>query len=254
MEYKLDIGQASIIGMREEQQDAMLVEICNGDVLAVVCDGMGGMCNGREISLASVQKLRELYRAKMKEENYPEFLQRAINELDEYIYALKHSIYHTEAAGTTIVAAVISENQLFWTSVGDSRLYIIRNHEIVCVTSDHNYNLLLNQAYQNGKITALRYEEEKKRGEALISYIGMGGIELIDMNYTPFSLQSGDIIILMSDGLYRCVSKEEMLEISMEEKTAQNVVAHLIEKAEQNAGNMQDNTTVVAIRIGGGNQ
>lgn len=52
-----------------------------------------------------------------------------------------------------------------------------------------------------------------KRGEALISYLGIGKIKLIDVNQNPFLLQEGDMILLCSDGLYKSFSDREIQDI-----------------------------------------
>lgn len=248
---RVDVGQYSIIGTREEQQDAVSIDIQSGCVLATICDGMGGLDNGQQASICAIETLRTLHKEKLVSEKYPDFFLRAVDILDESVCALRHVHHNRIISGTTIVSAVVTENQLFWLSVGDSRLYIVRGEEIVCATTDHNYNLILNKAYHSGEISEAEYRAEAEKGEALISYIGMGGIDMIDMNSQPFALQSGDIIMLTSDGLYRCLSMDDMFRLTKKPGNAQSIAERLIERSQVNASGNQDNTSVIVIKVDG---
>ena len=245
----IDTGVAFSIGTRDEQQDAFLLNSKPGSFLAAICDGMGGLCSGRQASAVAIDALRQMYQTESGIHNFADFFQFAVEKLDERVFALRE-INSRAAVGTTIVAAGLSGDQLYWLSVGDSRLYLIRNEEIVCVTRDHNYLLLLEQAYRSQKITEAVFNEEKKRGEALVSYIGMGGIELMDCNTKPFILLPDDVILLMSDGLYRCLPQDEIHRIVLEGKSAAEIAADLVSKSESNV-QQRDNTTVIVIKMNG---
>ena len=247
---EMEVGQASVIGTREEQQDAVLMDISKNCVLAAICDGMGGLADGAQASLTAIDGLRKLFQSRSPKECFADFFLRAADILDESVCRRKKK-GNLVPSGTTIVAIAIERNQLYWLSIGDSRLYLIRGKEIVCVTTDHNYRLILNQVYRSGEMTKSTYEAEKSKGDALISYLGVGGIEFMDRNEKPFLLQPEDCILLMSDGLYRCVSKDEMWEISQSSTSAQNTADRLVERASQNAKENQDNTSTVVVKVNG---
>lgn len=249
--YRFDVGEASVIGTREEQQDAVLLEVRDNCVFAAVCDGMGGLNHGSQASLTAIGKLKELHTTKDEREPYAEFYLRAVDILDESVCLARKKSFEQSATGTTLVSAAIVENRLTWLSVGDSRLYLIRDDEIVCVTTDHNYYLLLNRAYRQGEITSSQYEAEKSKGEALISYIGMGGIDLMDLNDKPLLLRADDVVLLVSDGLYRTVCDSEILSVVNASQNAREITARLIERSQVNAGGSQDNTSIIAIKITG---
>lgn len=246
-----DAAKVSSLGTREEQQDALLLEISENGLFAAICDGMGGLTKGQLASQLTLDLLSDLHCNKRSTDEYPDFFIDVVDILDEQICALRNTSEIKAACGTTLVAAAIEGNRLFWFSVGDSRLYLVRSNEIVCVTIDHNYNLLLDRAFQSGEIEKTEYEMEKKNGDALVSYIGVGGIELYDINHRPFILEADDIVILMSDGLYRCVSEEEMLMIAQNNVSAKQIVTHLVRQAQLNSKGNQDNTSVIVIKING---
>lgn len=247
--FQYEIACESALGTRAEQQDSYYINQNDHSVLAVVCDGMGGLSNGQRASLTAACQLGKLHKQKSAAVPFPVFFVNASDVLDDTVHSFSSS--DGKRAGTTLVAVALEENCLYWLSCGDSRLYIIRKNEIVQVTRDHNYKLTMDELLQQGKITKTKYEQELCRSEALISYIGMGGIDLLDLNGTPFMLQDSDLLLLMSDGLYRCISDQDMLCTATKGEPVGAIVTQLLELAEKNAHGAQDNTTIVAVRYRG---
>lgn len=228
------IAEKTIIGTREEQQDCAF-SICDGThAFAVVCDGMGGMGYGSAASTVAADKLKELYAAKPLEESWPVFFLRAVDIMDESVAALRDAQGEKCNAGTTLVATAMEGDLLTWLSVGDSRLYILRGNEIVCATRDHNYFLVAQTA-------------EKRKGEALISFIGMGGVEIMDINQTPFRVLPEDILLLTTDGLTKALDDEEIMRI-LRSGPLEQALTQLIDTATKHSRRTQDNTTCVAIQ------
>jgi len=241
------IAQQSIIGTREEQQDCCFAHCTENHAFAVVCDGMGGLGYGSKASAVAVAKLRELLAQVQAQEPMPAFFLRAVDILDECVVNLKDNKGEKCNAGTTIVATAIDYDKLYWLSVGDSRLYILRGNEIARVTRDHNYLLSLKKMKQDAEINTLQFNQEAKRGEALISYIGMGGVQIMDINETPFQLLPDDIVLLATDGLTKVLCDEEILAI-MRGSELKQALSTLVEQATKKAIRSQDNTTCVAIQ------
>ncbi len=247
--YRLDIGMRSFIGSRDEQQDAVFAEIADDAAIFAVCDGMGGLVGGKQASETAIDTLKSLFAQRNKNHLGAEFYLHAVDVLDESICALQRTINGRFQTGTTIVSAMITEAHLHWLSVGDSRLYLVRGNEIVCVTTDHNYYYLINKALQAGKMTASEYQKESARGNALISFIGMGGVELVDINNTPFTLKRGDIIILASDGVHQTIEECEILQVMMKHEGSQNLADRLIKLVMTKQKHNQDNASVVIVRL-----
>ena len=101
--------------------------------------------------------------------------------------------------------------------------------------------------YLLGQMSEEEYLEEMKRGNALISYLGLGGISRMELNVSPFFLESGDQILLCSDGLYRSVAVERIREILSQNSSEQEKADILVEEAKKNGGEKQDNTSVIII-------
>lgn len=245
-----DIAFRTDIGRRDMQQDAGCAVVCDNEMLAIVCDGMGGMAGGERASRIAVGKfLTEYERTDRTDRNW---MEEAVELVDDMIYTLKSPDGIRLGAGTTLVAVHIVDNGMSWVSVGDSRLYIIRAGQMVQITTDHNYFFQLNQMLQRGEIDQERYHVEAQDGEALISYAGMGGLQWKDVSRTPVPLLPDDTLLICSDGLYRSVSDQQILSsictaVSMESAAGQ--LEHAIQAAAQPE---QDNYTYILIHLNEG--
>jgi len=141
---------------------------------------------------------------------------------------------------------------LFWCSVGDSRAYLLRGEEFVQLTQDQNYGTVLNEQLKSGIIDRERYERESVHSEALISYLGMGNLSLIDYNNTPLKLESKDKIVIMSDGLYKQVPLEDIRRVIVNFKDSGEALRALdtkTEKAARRKEKSRDNMTVAIISV-----
>lgn len=248
-ERNFTLGISSILGTRKTQEDSVYGYVQEGRVLGIVCDGMGGLEGGEVASKLAADILVQAWLAQKEIESVPAFLEEQALLADEKVFQLKNESGEVLHAGTTMVAAMVSDRELYWLSVGDSRIYLIRGGEIVSVCREHNYRLTLDELLEQGAITEEEYAKEEARAEALISYLGIGNLSLMEINRNPFLLQDQDMILLCSDGLYRSLSEDEILEIIREhqgnvQKAAQELTACAL--GEKKTG--QDNTSVVLIQ------
>ncbi|MBE6783879.1 MAG: serine/threonine-protein phosphatase [Ruminococcaceae bacterium] len=242
-----DVSYRTHIGNREEQQDYFAVEKTDGAVLAVVCDGMGGLENGALASQTAVKTLVDFYHEDDKSDIYNMYLD-AVDILDESVYRISRKAQDNSMTGTTLVSAHIADGKLHWLSVGDSRLYIIRGDVMLSATRDHNYNMVLEEKRKNGTFTEADKADEVN-AEALLSFIGMGGIELMDISREAFSLQCGDKILLTSDGLYRLLSDEKIREIITKNRQASSAAEALLAEALDQPVENKDNITFILINM-----
>jgi len=247
---KYTVAMKSIIGTRDQQEDCAFCSSDEKKVVAAVCDGMGGHECGKLASTVTIEKFKDSLAKKDLAESFPNFYLALVDILDELVFNLKNQKGERLGAGTTLVSAAIVNSDLFWLSVGDSRLYILRDNELVQATRDHNYFLRLNKMKQENEISDNQYETEAAKGEALISFIGMGGIELMDINHAPFKLQPDDTILLSTDGLYKSLSDEEIKQC-LRTDNVEDALTSLLGKVEAKACRFQDNTTCVIIKYNG---
>jgi serine/threonine protein phosphatase PrpC len=241
-------GNAQHIGTRREQQDDFGFSdlndqdfVNNGGVLAVIADGMGGLAMGREASRLAKQTMLRAYEAKTPEESIPAALTRALEVANAAVYELSRQAGQEGEVGTTLVAAVIKDQELHWVSVGDSRIYLYRQGELFLLTTDHDYGRELARMAAAGEITWEEASSDPNR-RALTSYLGIPQLLEVDRNSEPEFLEPGDLVLLCSDGLYGNLTEEEMADLL--ETHPQEAAELLVEATVQKNLVNQDNLTV----------
>lgn len=245
-------GISSVIGARAYQQDAAAVcdkpfNVPGQKWLASMCDGMGGMNGGELASQLCISKLLQAF-DNIGEKPVPYFYRETIIDIDACVANLRDENGNILGAGSTFTSVCLDGNKLYWASVGDSHIYIIRGNEIVTVNQEHNYMMDLLKMVEAGQITLEQANNDPSR-EALISYMGIGNVSLMDINESPFELIDGDYVVLCSDGLYRSLSDSEIMGIITSNGVdMQKAATDLTSAALAKGIKYQDNTTVVVIK------
>jgi protein phosphatase len=205
-------ASAQHIGSRESQEDSFGfgdAAAHDGTFLAVICDGMGGMEHGEAASQTAVRAFREAYARKSAEESIPEALDRSVFETNRAVVTLAEEMGLLENLGTTLIAAVATPGGFYYVSVGDSGLFLVSGGEIRTVNQPHVFANFLERAVAKGLISAEDAARHPER-ESLTSYIGIEVLEEIDRNREPHPLQTGDTILLATDGLFNTLAPEEI--------------------------------------------
>lgn len=247
---ELYFSNAQHIGKREEQQDSFAISDFKDERLSrekgvffVVADGMGGLDNGREASNIVVESMMKYFVEKPFISPIPIELRNMVENSNEKLL----DYFQTSGngnSGSTVVAIVIKDSQLFWISLGDSRIYLYRQNAIYTFNRDHNYGLELANKVIEGRMNsdeALNHPDRK----ALISYMGISELKHIDQNIKPFKLMHGDKILLCSDGIYGSLDEEEIIEVLNGNTNCE--AEELKEKVLKKDLNDQDNMTAVVI-------
>lgn len=246
------VAMLSALGNREEQQDSAGFELKADTGLMVVCDGMGGHEGGRLASSIAVDAFLKLFTSEYPMEDPVTRMKDTAVKVDRQIAALTHKDGSKMMSGTTLTSVFIQKKELYWLSAGDSRIYIFRAGQMVQVTKDHNYGLILNEKLNVGAISLSQYEEELKNREALISFLGVGNLMLMDSNDESFALQSNDEILLTSDGLCKILPDEEICDILCNFSNVREATQALENKALRMAKKRnikRDNMTLCLIKI-----
>jgi protein phosphatase len=145
--------------------------------------------------------------------------------------------------GTTVTAAALVDDVLFFAQVGDSRGYILRGDTLVQVTRDQS---LVNQLIEAGQLT----EEEAETFEHNnIILQALGTSDTVQVDLTFAELRKGDLLLLCSDGLSGMVRFDEIREILRSSREPLDICKALTERANQAGGH--DNITVIIVEFDG---
>lgn len=236
-------------GSRKEQQDFFGEYVSNdpifidhGGRLAIVADGMGGLEKGADASKIAVHSFIDSYKAKRKDESIPDTLKRSVISANKAVYKFSTDEGLSGKTGSTLVALVQCKNEVYWLSVGDSRIYQISNNKLKQLSTDHNYENDLLKLVEKGELT-LEDVRNNSQKAALTSYIGSESIAKIDQNTQPVIPSPKDVFMLASDGLYARLTDKEITSIVLSDQSneaAKKLVKCKLEKKLKN----QDNLTV----------
>ncbi len=254
---RLDIYGDQILGSRETQQDSFSVS-GSTDIFsqetpmgwAVVCDGMGGMSSGEVASQTADAVMHQILGSTSLDSNIPELLRQAVFLANEEVK--KITLGTSDISGTTLVSVVANGNQLFYASVGDSRIYLLRGNEIAQITRDHNYAMELDEKVLAGEMTQEEALATAQR-EALISYIGIQELNLADISSEPILMQNEDIVLLCSDGLTKVLPDEEILRlVNANRDSTKQMVDVLLQEVQLACVRKLDNTTIAVLKYQNG--
>ena len=225
------------------------------ECIAVLADGMGGLQNGREISTMIVNETREAFFCRIKPSEPVMFMQNMLWKVNECVNRYLDSGFN-EKGGSTDITVYIRDRKLYYYSVGDSRLYLVREQKSgrgrsykmpMQVNREHNFGYELDELARHGVISAEEAMDNPRRA-ALTSYVGMGELAKVDGNVAPIPLGKGDLILLMSDGVFGTLNEQELLACMEDDDSVKIVsqIGYLIEKKQKMK---QDNYSVIAIRV-----
>lgn len=238
-------GAAQDIGERENQQDNYY--ICNDPqkgVLAVVADGMGGLENGAEVSAIVTYVCKEYFK-QVTRFDYPELeLLQMVIQANQNVRSYIDST-GGKMSGSTLVAAYVKNDELYYITVGDSHIYLMRNGGLIQLNREHVYGAQLDEEVVRGNLSmneALSHIERK----SLTSYMGMKQIAHVDRIVAPIRLCPGDRLLLASDGVFGTIFDEEM-ERALSASTAERAAELLIHAVKEKRKRRQDNATAVVL-------
>ena len=234
---KFSVFQVSRRGGREKNEDRMGYCYTRESGLFVLADGMGGHPEGEVAAQLALQAISALYQreARPQVEDVTDFLGAALMAAHHMIirYASEKGMLDTPR--TTLVAAVVQDSSATWVHCGDSRLYVVRDGELLTRTRDHSY---LEQ--QSAGLVRM----DRINRNILFTCLGSPTKPVFDIT-GPISLQQGDKVLICSDGLWGSLSDNEIVR-HLTTQPVSDAVPDLVEAALVNGGEHSDNVTVIA--------
>ncbi len=253
---EFDVASAIWKGMRPYQEDSLSTDFHAGSPggFAIVADGMGGHAAGDVASnLATIHGSGELKLALQqlegKANGLPDALGAAIEKANGAIAERVSADSRVAGMGATLLALAINENQLFWGSVGDSPLYLVRDGAMRQLNQDHSMAPVIAAMVERGEITPEQAKQHPDRN-ALTSVLMGERIEKKDVPPSAFELRPADVLIAASDGL-QFLPEDEILDLvtSALPASSSTLCDRLMRALKELGDPHQDNSAIVIVQM-----
>ena len=208
-----DIGK-----IRENQEDAVLLmhdkENPNFKMM-VVADGMGGWSSGKVASNEIIKNLKDWFEnlTDSQKNYYNTSLQGLEKDLKKKIeFDLQIAVENAtwQCGGTTLVCALIGENDTLVANIGDSRAYIAKKGKLIQLSREDTEAQL---HLEKGKLPTKEAARFDVESNMLTQALGMERRMLIEP-YTKIIKNSDyDLLMLFTDGVTDCLSDDDIVAV-----------------------------------------
>jgi serine/threonine protein phosphatase PrpC len=214
--------------------------------LYIIADGLGGHAAGEiasQLTIETIQQRHDQHPPASGLTSFEEWLKELAIAANEVV--LKHQKDNTDnrKMGSTLVMALVIGQSAYIINVGDSRAYHLNGEQIEQISIDHS---LVERLVQIGQITR---EEARTHKQKNVIYSTIGEKEKMEIGSYQITLNSGDRLLLCSDGLSNMVTDEELLKISRQYPDLAATIYTMVETAKQAGGH--DNITAIMIQMNG---
>lgn len=236
-----DVGQ--VRGNNEDTFIAQPVQQ-NRYILAAVIDGVGGY-DGGEIA-AEIAREQMIEHLSSPTPDLLKAMSAAFTSANAEIYARKQKErnLNSMACVATLAMVDVQNNEFYYAHVGDTRLYLFRDHSLNKITKDHSFVGFLEDSGRLTESAAMSHPKRNEINKALgFDHAAANDKDYIEIGQSPFL--PGDMLLLCSDGLTDMVDKSEITQALSSAGTLEQKAQKLIATANQNGG--RDNVTVVLV-------
>ena len=171
--------------------DACDSEQIGNTLIAVLCDGVGSATEGGKAARQSVKMMIENFRSRPNAWDIPKTLKMFIKSINHILYQESQVQYERPEMVTTICTIAIEEDILYGLNIGDSRVYLLRDNNLMQLTVDHTM-------------------DEEGMSHVLTRALGLS--PSVEAHIFEEHLQIGDTVIMCSDGVYNILSSEQIVQ------------------------------------------
>ena len=222
LKHSYDVASAISQGRREYQEDAMAVDFPKGSDLGyvVLADGMGGHAAGDVASKLVVTEVFSDLKLQSGnpthfENNMADILQASVHAANACVRDHSNALPSSTGMGTTLVAPVLFAERLYWISIGDSPLFLLRDGRLNRLNEDHSLAPQIDFMAKSGLMSEEDCKNHPDRNCLASGLVG-SAIKMIDCPKTPLTLLDKDIIVVASDGL------QSLSDLKIQDIVAQN--------------------------------
>lgn len=200
-------------------------------LFALVSDGIGGHDHGEMASEFLLGRIRESI---LPATDIGGRFQSWIRSVNVEMESISSRLAMTRHMGCTLSGLIWQKNGVWVVNAGDSCTYRFRNGELLQLTEDHNFRR------RSG------YDFGPDRSK-LVNCIGAGASAEVDIRDISGDVQSGDVFLVCTDGLYGMLSEQDIFNVFTENFDSAISVARLTETAEAAGG--RDNISLIVVKV-----
>ncbi len=221
--------------------------------LYVVCDGLGGHQGGEVASATAVNSVREgvlkqrdvverYERERSTETALLEMLASVGRVANQRIYERGRQNAGQRGMGTTLSMLLLAGERAFVAHVGDTRIYRLRNGQLMQLTEDHS---LVTEMRRGLTMTREQLEALDGRLKHQITR-AVGVHDAVEIDVFSVDVLPNDRFLLCSDGLHGLVPESEMAELIAFPQLVE-AASRLVDRA--NAAGGKDNITAIVVEV-----
>jgi serine/threonine protein phosphatase PrpC len=250
----IEVGGASLQGVRSENQDRFFVRVSpDGErAIGAIADGIGGLADGAGAAAAAVDAV-EAFCAWLFEADDPSPAELRERVLELYRHANEAIVERTGSrarSGTTLVFIAVTENHRIVANVGDSRAFRLHGGELKRMTIDHS---VVEELVRDGALTPEQAERSPYRN-LLTRSLGDAGdpeVDVESVDRDQLDTKPGTAVILTSDGVHDVpgLLSAEVVQQAIDEEPNLNAAAERLCQAAIDAGSRDNATMVIGRKV-----
>lgn len=245
--YDASDGMGQTTGNKEIQADAMGIIITSAGKLAVMADGIGKENTGKVCAALAVREFREAF-------SFYKTLQKPEYFFERTMYSLHmnmQKVLEERHGGASVGVVFLAEGRLHYAMAGQIRIALLRNGELIPLSEGQTISVLAQRAYQDGKIS--RQETIWSMEDLRVwNYVGKDGFHQMEVCEVPIELKKGDLVVMMTKGIFEEVSYAELEKIMVNPAlTAQEKADRVIRQTEVSGAQDKENGSIMVLLTDG---
>ena len=239
---KYGVGAATTLGTRINQQDYFGVKELSGALLVMLADGSGE--HGDIAAKISVDTFRDLFINKAAVDKPQYFFRRAAHATNKKIL----NVLEERQGYSSVAAVVINDSTLVYSLVGNCRVAVFRNGDLIPVSEGQTIDVLARHRYEEGRISKLQTLALLDR-HRLYNVLGQDAFQDIELFSKPLTIKPRDLVVIFSEGVSNVLRWKELEDILDQRSSPRILADEIIRRVNQSAFVDKPNATILICRL-----
>jgi serine/threonine protein phosphatase PrpC len=241
---KIEFGYSQTPGNRQVNADELDWAYYEGQYFFAVADGTGPGDKAKTAARIAVHILARVFERTGVGDNPAYFFSNCFRGANSTI--LRY--IPDGSAGASLLGAAVKDNLLYYALAGNCKLSVYRDGEIYDLSEGHTIDVLARQAFLMGELSRLDALAVARKNRPY-NFVGKDGFRDLEMFDTPVALKRGDIILLMTDGVYEFCPTGTLSEILRTRASCRTMAKNITNALDRNNHPEQDNGAVILARV-----